>query len=299
MDQEEGSGSEEGDGWAESQASRARAAGASWRGTGGEEEGDEEADVGGLGSGGLLLRMQLHAVGEAPGRFWAVHDRGAWGVNVRWLPRAARWLLSGGEEDDAGWLRGDVPSPLLRELLVSERPLLGSCPVSNPLAGTGCVVLQAGGRLAFLRPAPAVAAVGASDGVAAGAAEQAPGSSAAGGMSPEPASALAAIATMSPEALEAWAQVQEFYQDILSGPRPLPPPEPPAEPSTTAKDPAGLAYLADASAWLGARYVQFCHRAHADLAARAQQLQAEVRGHERGLGAGTVRCAWCVYRVCC
>lgn len=101
-----------------------------------------------------LNKVTLHAAPELPGRLWACHDQGCWGINIRWLPQISGQLESATE---SGYYQQhkDLPAPQIQELVVSGSQVLGSCVVGNALFGSGCVVLEASGVLSFLRPRPA------------------------------------------------------------------------------------------------------------------------------------------------
>ncbi len=113
-----------------------------WHGQ--QQEGQED------GVAELLRLVQLHVCPDAAGRFWAVHDRGAWGINIQWLPRVAALLAADGSVSGISQL----PKPALAEMLVSELGLVCSDTVASPLLGAGCVVLERGGRMLYLRPRP-------------------------------------------------------------------------------------------------------------------------------------------------
>lgn len=141
-----------------------------------------------------LRKVTLHAAPELPGRFWACHDQGCWGMNVKWLQQlnssdseavGAFGSLSG--SSSGGWdqqrqQQGDQlqpAAPALQELLVSGAGVSSSAVVGNALFGSGCVVLEKGPgpQLVFLKPRPTgvlgenVVGAGAAD--AAAAAEEA------------------------------------------------------------------------------------------------------------------------------
>jgi hypothetical protein len=118
-----------------------------------------------------LRKVTLHAAPELPGRFWACHDQGCWGINVKWLQQlnsvdeeavGAFGSLSG--SSSGGWdqqrqHQGDQfqpAAPALQELLVSGTGVSSSAVVGNALFGSGCVVLEkgAGPQLVFLKPRP-------------------------------------------------------------------------------------------------------------------------------------------------
>jgi hypothetical protein len=143
-----------------------------------------------------LRKVTLLAAPELPGRFWACHDQGCWGINIKWLQQmnssdvaGAFGSLSG--SSDGGWGQqqrhgeGDqqqqLPAPAVQELLVSGPGVSSSCVVGNALFGSGCVVLEKGSgpQLVFLKPRPtgvlgegvvgtAAAAEGAGEAAAAG-----------------------------------------------------------------------------------------------------------------------------------
>lgn len=101
-----------------------------------------------------LRKVTLHAAPELPGRFWACHDQGCWGINIRWLQQISGQLEAA---TDSGYFQQqrDLPAPQIQELLVSGSAVTGSCVVGNALFGSGCVVLEGSGTLSFLRPRPA------------------------------------------------------------------------------------------------------------------------------------------------
>jgi hypothetical protein len=117
-----------------------------------------------------LWKVTLHAAPELPGRFWACHDQGCWGINVKWLQQlnsgdgeavGAFGSLSG--SSSGGWeqqqLQGDQlqpAAPALQELLVSGPGVSSSAVVGNALFGSGCVVLERGPgpQLVFVKPRP-------------------------------------------------------------------------------------------------------------------------------------------------
>jgi len=159
----------------------------------GDEEEDEEEDgvAGGVDARSRRLRrVALHPCPERPGTFWAVHDRGAWALGLRWLPAVARQFAAaaaaeaegfggldayqyggsagggGGGDDEAE--SGSLPAPVLRELLVSEEGLVGSVPVSSVMAGSSCALLERSGQLSLARPGTLAAGGG---GAAAGVVE--------------------------------------------------------------------------------------------------------------------------------
>ena len=124
-----------------------------------------------------LRKVTLLPAPELPGRFWACHDQGCRGINIRWLQQ-----LNGGNAEDGVGLFGSssgsswvqqrqqegqeqqLPAPAVQELLVSGPGVCSSCVVGNALFGSGCIVLeqqqQAGGsvgtqpRLVYLKPRP-------------------------------------------------------------------------------------------------------------------------------------------------
>ena len=128
----------------------------------------------------LVRFLQLHICQELPGRFWACLEGGCWGVNLKWLPTFAKTLQSGGADGDTGFgglgfglktpwpgSRGDgggeeglddLPPPLLAELLLSDVGVISSSVVGSEIMGTGCVVLERGGQMSYLRPRPGAAA---------------------------------------------------------------------------------------------------------------------------------------------
>lgn len=117
-----------------------------------------------------LQKVTLHDAPELPGRFWACHDQGCWGINIRWLQQmnsgdgdvaGAFGSLSG--SSDGGWgqqqqhgEQAQLPPPAVQELLVSGAGVSSSCVVGNALFGSGCVVLEKGPgpQLVFLKPRP-------------------------------------------------------------------------------------------------------------------------------------------------
>lgn len=101
-----------------------------------------------------LRKVTLHAAPELPGRFWACHDQGCWGINVRWLQQVASKLeaAAAGQQQQQ---EQPLPAPVLQELLVSGSAVTSSCVVGNALLGSGCVVLEGSGALSFLLPRPA------------------------------------------------------------------------------------------------------------------------------------------------
>ena len=125
-----------------------------------------------------LRKVTLLPAPDLPGRFWACHDQGCRGINIRWLQQ-----LNGGNAEDGVGLFGSssgsswvqqrqqegqeqqLPAPAVQELLVSGPGVCSSCVVGNALFGSGCIVLeqqqqQAGGsvvtqpRLVYLKPRP-------------------------------------------------------------------------------------------------------------------------------------------------
>lgn len=112
-----------------------------------------------------LHKMTLHAAAELPGRFWACHDQGCWGMNVKWLQqlnggngmeRAGSNSSGGGWGEQQQQQQSQLPAPALQELLVSGSGVCSSCVVGNALFGSGCVVLEKGlgPHLLFLKPRP-------------------------------------------------------------------------------------------------------------------------------------------------
>ncbi|KAF8058440.1 NUP88 [Scenedesmus sp. PABB004] len=262
---------------------------------GSDSEGDDGDDDDGDDDDALLQlsRLTLHAAPELPGRFWAAHDQGAWGINVRWLGQLAARLEAAAGGGGAGdvWgsagaapAGGALPAPSLQELLVSGSAVVGSTVVGNALLGSGCVLLEAAGDLVFLRPRPAGVLGEGVLGGAGGAALDALGAEAddaddgvdlTGGL-------------LRGEALDAKARMEEFYDDIFRGPRRLPPPARPDDlGALTASDAAGLAYLNAASRWLVATHVQFATGAHADMVGRVRQLHDEV--HEQAAAVASLQ----------
>jgi hypothetical protein len=147
---------------------------------GSADEDEEEDDgwgadqgAGGTGSGAArrrLRRVALHECPEQPGAFWAVHDRGAWALALRWLPAVARQLAAATAAETEGFgaasaadCLGDevesgpgLPKPALRELLVSESGLVASAPVGSVLAGSSVALLERNGDLSLARPGAAL-----------------------------------------------------------------------------------------------------------------------------------------------
>jgi hypothetical protein len=120
-----------------------------------------------------LRKVTLHAAPELPGRFWACHDQGCWGINIRWLQQLNSSSGDGefqgafgsrGVSSSSGdaWQpqqqqqQGPLPAPALQELLLSGPGVASSCVVGNALFGSGCVVLERGlgPQLVFLKPRP-------------------------------------------------------------------------------------------------------------------------------------------------
>lgn len=117
-----------------------------------------------------LRRVTLHAAPELPGRFWACHDQGCWGINVKWLQQlnsrggtdGAGLFGSSSGSSSGGWgelqqqQQGQLPAPAVQELLVSGPGVTSSSVVGNALFGSGCVVLEKGlgPHLVFLKPRP-------------------------------------------------------------------------------------------------------------------------------------------------
>ncbi|KIZ00116.1 hypothetical protein MNEG_7846 [Monoraphidium neglectum] len=263
------------------------------RGSFSEDEEDEEEELRGAGGAAprRLRRVVLHACPEQPGAFWAVHDRGAWALSLRWLPAVARQLAAaaaaeaegfggldgygGGGEDGEGdeAASGQLPAPALRELLVSEDSINASAPLGSVLAGSSCVLLERSGRLSVARPGAAAGGGGAGGGAGAGG----------GGVDEEERlEALVAGAAgrvQPPDVAAAQAAVQELYAELRAGPRNLPEPQAPAG-GTDVRTPAGKEHLAAQLAWLQGKYVRFVAMAHCDAINRAKQLQAEVRDQQ-------------------
>jgi hypothetical protein len=141
-----------------------------------------------------LTKVTLHAAPELPGRFWACHDQGCWGFNIRWLQQLSARLdnaAAAGSSNGAAHSQlqlqlqlqqqqqQQLAAPVLQELLVSGSAVVSSCVVGNALLGSGCVVLESSvqqqqqqqqqefgestaaavggssGCLTFLRPRPA------------------------------------------------------------------------------------------------------------------------------------------------
>ncbi|KAF6261454.1 hypothetical protein COO60DRAFT_1699777 [Scenedesmus sp. NREL 46B-D3] len=260
-----------------------------------------------------LTKVTLHAAPELPGRFWACHDQGCWGINIRWLQQLAARL------DDAAGAAASAPgfgqlqlhlqlqqqqqqqqlaAPVLQELLVSGSAVAGSCVVGNALLGSGCVVLEsprqyqqqaepgfgaaaaAGGGvgcLTFLRPRPA-GVLG--DGVLGGVGE--------GEAAGEEEGLGLGLLALSPEEVDAKSRMEDFYADICRGPRRLPAPQrPPNLAQLTPSDPAGLKHLNDVASWLLRTHVEFANGAHADLSERARQLHDEA--HEQTAAIAALR----------
>jgi hypothetical protein len=156
-------------GFGGSSSSRQRSgrAGSSSRGGGG-------LGIGGLGFGSddddaaedledqqllQLTKVTLHAAPELPGRFWACHDQGCWGINIRWLQQLAARLDDPAAAADRAGLgqlqqqlqlqqqqQQQLAAPVLQELLVSGSAVVSSCVVGNALLGSGCVVLESPGH---------------------------------------------------------------------------------------------------------------------------------------------------------
>lgn len=115
-----------------------------------------------------LTKVTLLAARELPGRFWACHDQGSWGINIKWLQQlnssadaqglfgSASGSSSGGWEQQQQQQDAQPPAPVLQELLVSGPGISSSCVVGNALSGSGCVVLEKGEgpQLVFLKPRP-------------------------------------------------------------------------------------------------------------------------------------------------
>jgi hypothetical protein len=116
-----------------------------------------------------LTKVTLLAARELPGRFWACHDQGSWGINIKWLQQlnssadtqglfgSASGSSSGGWEQQLQQQQdAQPPAPVLQELLVSGPGIISSCVVGNALSGSGCVVLEKGEgpQLVFLKPRP-------------------------------------------------------------------------------------------------------------------------------------------------
>uniref|UniRef100_A0A383WCS7 Uncharacterized protein n=1 Tax=Tetradesmus obliquus TaxID=3088 RepID=A0A383WCS7_TETOB len=261
-----------------------------------------------------LTKVTLHAAPELPGRFWACHDQGCWGINIRWLQQLAARLDDAAAAANGAALgqlqlqlqlqqqqQQQLAAPVLQELLVSGSAVVSSCVVGNALLGSGCVVLEAapgqqqqhgsggsaivpaaaaagsgsGGCLTFLRPRPA-GVLG--DGVLGGLGEGAGEGEGLG---------LGEL-VLSPEEVDAKGRMEDFYADICRGPRRLPAPQrPPNLSQLTPADPAGLQYLNDVASWLLRTHVEFANGAHADLTERARQLHDE--SHEQTAAIAALR----------
>eukprot|EP00775_Hariotina_reticulata_P005808 gene5806-6048_t len=218
-----------------------------------------------------LRQVTLQVAPELPGRFWACHDQGCWGINIRWLQLLASRASSSSTPASVVGIRDELPAPSLQELLVADGPaggVVSSCVVGNALLGSGCVALEGSGQLWFLRPRPAgVLGAGVVEGVAAGGTEPA-GQEGSAGLDDLQGMGLSEV-QLTAEELDAKAQMEDFYGDICRGPRRLPAPAKPSNLSQlTAADPAGLAYLNAVTSWLLSTHVQFATGAHADLVAR-------------------------------
>lgn len=157
--------------------------GSSWADDDEDDEEDEEVweqaagDGGGMTKPQRLRRVTLHPCPEQPGAFWAVHDRGAWAVTLRWLPTVTKQLAAaaaaeaegfggldgygqGGEEDGEEVDSRRLPAPALRELLLSEDGITASAAVGSVLAGSSCVLLERSGQLNLARGCGAGAGAG-------------------------------------------------------------------------------------------------------------------------------------------
>jgi hypothetical protein len=124
-----------------------------------------------------LRQVTLHVAPELPGRFWACHDQGCWGINIRWLQLLASRASSSSKAAAARSAsviggRDELPAPALQELLVADGlagGVVSSSVVGNGLLGSGCVALEASGQLWFMRPRPAgVLGAGVVEGAAVG-----------------------------------------------------------------------------------------------------------------------------------
>jgi hypothetical protein len=138
----------------------------------------QQPQPGGASPPPLLHLLQLLPSPDAPGKFWAVHDQGAWGLTLPWLGLVSRQLAGHGEEEGgAGDGPGATPAPALHELLLAAAPIISTAVAASPLLGGGALVLEAGGQAVTylrLRGAPSsstpAAAKGASSPAAAAAA---------------------------------------------------------------------------------------------------------------------------------
>jgi hypothetical protein len=254
------------------------------------------------------LRVRLHPCADAPGRFWAVHEGGAWGVHVPWLPqvgaalqRAAGGGNGNGNGNGGGLAVDSLPAPKLEELLVAgPGGVADSAPASHVLLGGGCVVLErggggdggetaaaahdggGGGKLFYLRArgcraGEAAAAEAKADEEQSAALAAAAAATGAADDSARPVAAPAPSSADDADHQELRRRVDAFYAPLVRGPRPLPAPAPPplGRPAGPA-DPEGMAYLGAAAAHLRAKHGAFAALAHGDLAHRAAQLQAEA-----------------------
>jgi hypothetical protein len=77
------------------------------------------------------------------------------GMKTSWPGASSNGGASG---DDEGTGMEELPPPLLAELLLSDAGVISSSVVGSEIMGTGCVVLERGGQLSYLRPRPAAAA---------------------------------------------------------------------------------------------------------------------------------------------
>lgn len=244
------------------------------RGASGDPDLDLDlADGSGVQGPPLLRRVRLLPAGDTGARFWCVHDNGVWGITARWLPAVALILeqaaAAGGSAAEGGQSSfgldpgldpeldlgpdpdldlGPLPAPAVSELMQSLAPLLDCAAVCDVLAGVGCVVLDARGRLTFVHPHARTGAADASDGA----------SSPAGAAGDEGDSRRA----------------EREYEELLAGPRQLPLPV--ASGPLLSTTPEGLAYLAQGVDVLNESHVMYAHSAAHTLRQLSTRLQDAV-----------------------